>query len=197
MPNITYNLGIPAAGNNPSTDQPNMQTNNDANDTIWNVDHYGFNLSNGGYHQQATFTQSGGIPSTAAANLGVLYVKSDGSTSQIYYSPDASGDEYQLTVCTSANYSTFGNSTSYIANHSGGWTFLPGGLILQYGVRSSSGSSGSVTYPRTFPTATYNVQLTPTGSSALSGATSSYSTSGFNYNVSSAVSSFRWIAIGK
>lgn len=55
---ILYNNGIPAAANNPSDDQPDMQTNTDAIDQIIGIDHVSFNSGAGatsGHHLQVTF----------------------------------------------------------------------------------------------------------------------------------------------
>lgn len=53
---FTFNTGIPAAGNNPSNDQPIMQANNVATDGILNVDHISFNANDGGTHKQVHLT---------------------------------------------------------------------------------------------------------------------------------------------
>ena len=53
--NVTYNNAIPNAPNNPSVDQPKMQTNTDSIDQIIGVDHVSFNTNDGGWHKQVTF----------------------------------------------------------------------------------------------------------------------------------------------
>ena len=66
----------------------------------------------------------------------------------MYYVSDAnSSDIYQLTNVDHDNYATFGKYTS-----NQGWTFLPGGLILQYGQTTSTSSDPnvSVTFPYEF-----------------------------------------------
>jgi diaminopimelate decarboxylase len=40
------------------------------------------------------------------------------------------------TLVISGSFGTFGNSTAYVAGLLGGWTFLPGGLILNYGFKT-------------------------------------------------------------
>src|SRR6266849_4452913 len=71
MPNYTYTGNIPAAGNNPSNDQPNMQTNTNSIASIVNVDLYGFGNNNGGTHQQVTF--SGNNVPSLPATVPVLF----------------------------------------------------------------------------------------------------------------------------
>ncbi len=65
MPGITYNLNIPLATNSPSVDQPNMEVNTNAVNTILAVDHVSFNTTGGGQHEQVTFNSTnipGGVP---------------------------------------------------------------------------------------------------------------------------------------
>jgi hypothetical protein len=54
MSSFTYINGIPAAANNPSTDQPNMLTNTNSIPELIAVDHVSFNATNGGTHLQVT-----------------------------------------------------------------------------------------------------------------------------------------------
>lgn len=50
-----FNFNIPAAGNNPSDDQPDMLQNNQSSNSMWNVDHVSYNNNAGGKHKQVTF----------------------------------------------------------------------------------------------------------------------------------------------
>ena len=87
MTNFVYTVGIPDAPNDPSADQPNMKVNNDSNDGIWKIDHYGFRNNNGGYHKQTTYpltkTVSGNPNqlSTVYADQGV----DSTAVSQLFY----------------------------------------------------------------------------------------------------------------
>ncbi len=78
---FTFNTGIPAAGNNPSNDQPIMQANNVADAGIWNVDHVGFNQNNGGRHLQVTFN-SKNTPGVQTDPISTLYT-ANGSVSSV------------------------------------------------------------------------------------------------------------------
>lgn len=59
---IPYTLGIPAANNNPSNDQPLMKVNNDNNSAIWAVDHVTFGANYSGTHISVTFENSQSTP---------------------------------------------------------------------------------------------------------------------------------------
>lgn len=75
---ITYNVNIPDAPNNPSNDQPLMQTNTNAIDTILGVDHVSFNITNppdGGTHKQVTFSTKN-APGAQTDPQSVLYTGS-------------------------------------------------------------------------------------------------------------------------
>ena len=55
MATFTYNRNIPFADNDPSDDQPLMQTNTNSTDDILDVDHYSFETTNlDGWHRQLT-----------------------------------------------------------------------------------------------------------------------------------------------
>lgn len=126
MPVITYNLGIPDAPNNPSDDQPLMKTNTNSINQWNDVDHYTFSNSNAGKHKQVQMPV-GILPVGLVPSEGTLYTKTANSESALFYTPDASGNEYRMTRTVTASFATFGIATN-------GWTFLPGGLLLKYGV---------------------------------------------------------------
>lgn len=158
MPNFTYTPGIPDGPNNPSADQPNMKTNNDSNASIWAVDHYGFNNNNGGWHQQSTYPRVN-VAATTTASQSAVYskgVNSDGSTrTQLFCTPDNTGNEYQLTRTIAAKFTTFATITNYDVGHPtllGGWTFLPGGMLLQYGFLPNPTNNAVITFPVSFTT---------------------------------------------
>lgn len=209
MTNYTYTADIPDAPNNPSNDQGPMKTNTNSINSIIGEDHYSFNDNLGGQHKWVRMPLSGGgsgtIPPALTASEGTIYTKTDttpASASQLFYSPDASGNEYQLTKSIAASFATFSTNTAYAANHTGGWTFLPGGMLLQYGLRSSASSSGSVTFPVTFPSgvAPYSITTGAVGAANtgnVSISTSAPSSTGFSFNAGLGLNRFYWVAIGK
>ena len=75
--------------------------------------------------------------------------------------------EYQLTTFSDANIPTFGKDSAYGAppagfTQQGGWTFLPGGLIFQYGFYGkalTTGLNANVQFPRSFANV-FNISLT-------------------------------------
>lgn len=150
---ISYNLGIPNAPNNPSTDQPNMKTNNDNIALYVAVDHVAFGSPGSGQHSQVTFFQDN-VPSLPTPNdpsgnkKGILFTNTvgAGTVNQLFY--------YAGTAAQS--------STQYVASANGS-TFLLGGIILKWG---SAGTIGiPLSFPVAFPNNCFVVQVI--GTSAL------------------------------
>lgn len=221
MPNFTYNRDIPDSPNNPSNDQPPMKINTNSIDSLIDEDHYSFNDNNGGLHKQIRIVDLLAIPGSLAAGMGTLYTKLATSTgvsteSNAFFTPDNSGNEYQLTRPITGNFASFSQQGAFGTVTAGytmtaGWTFLPGGMLLQYAnVRRGAGISPStvvITFPVTFSTTNIVVSITPVCSSGGTGQVhvpslqdGTLSTTGFTCNWDSSTSSyvgFTWTAIGK
>lgn len=140
---LAYNTGIPAAANNPSSDQPNMQTNTNSIGSWVSVDHYGFNNSLGGYHQQVHLTNQS-APGIGTAN-------------GVFYANLANGQSWPYWQNTLGSFQLMGQN-SIGAN---GYITIPGGIILQWGSTTAvtNSSSTSVSFPLTF-TNIFSLQAT-------------------------------------
>lgn len=137
---FTYTTGIPAAGNNPSSDQPNMQTNTNSIASIWGVDHYTFGSGLDGKHKQITF--AGNNPPTLPATPPVLFTNT----------VDGAGNTLPGSLAELFFYSgTAPQSSSQFVSQTTGSVLLFGGIILKWGVINFSGSSVSVTFVSAFP----------------------------------------------
>ncbi len=79
MTTFNYNYNIPAANNNPSSDQPLMLENYQSINDLVAVDHVGFEVANGGQHKQVTFNATAS-PSAPTDPISVLYTANDSST---------------------------------------------------------------------------------------------------------------------
>lgn len=216
MPSFTYTRDIPFSTNNPSNDQPIMQTNTNSIDSLIAVDHYSFGSAGNldGFHKQVTLPISSVIP-TIAANQGSVYTKTvttdtAHTESSLFYSPDTTGNEYQLTRTISTQFSTFSANVAYgtppaTFSQVGGWTFLPGGMLYQYGFFSKTGAlgtSGTIQFPVPFLTFVSSINMTLYRNSGNQSLTLSSTTvptlSNFSFLTSSAGSDgIFWFAIGK
>lgn len=78
---INFIPDIPAAQHSPSQDQPDMQTNTNAELAIWDIDHVTFNSLGGtssGRHKKVTFEAGQSVPGLSANQLQV-YPKTFGA----------------------------------------------------------------------------------------------------------------------
>lgn len=229
LPMYTFNSTVPASNNDPSIDQPKMLTNNQSENSIWQADHFGFNVNSSGYHQQArmpnrtTYNGTGLSPNppTVISTFGGIYCDNTSSTtptneSGLWYTPDNTGNTYQLTRTITGSYALFAKYTNNYngvgTGLTGGWTFLPGGMLLQYGtyLGTSSGNPGipsapPITFPVAFNNAPYNLQITLISTSG--GTSSQYVASvvkvtktNFTWNMTNvptnAYIGINWMAIG-
>ena len=211
MTNFVFDDTIPASNNNPSQDQPDMLANNVAALGIMNVDHIGYNQTNGGLHRQSQYMELAAIPAGLQANFETVYAKVVSGQGELFFTRGntAANGEFQLTAGPNVN-TRFGNNTNYIAPATtlGGWTFLPGGLVMQYGFIKSVNTPGQtpISYPIAFPSglAAFTVQVTAVVTNSSSDQTASvYQSNGTSTGFIAATSStgnvtgFNWIAIGK
>ncbi len=203
---FTYTTGIPAAGNNPSVDQPNMQTNTNSINSILAVDHFTFADGNAGRHQYVRMPV-GSIPAMSASQAG-FYAKTANGFAQLFFTNGVSGNEYQLTRANTTNFASFSTNLPYGAppatfTQNGGWTFLPGGMLLQYGFygkAAASGSLGTIQFPVAFTTAPYSVTTSTLSNGANFSNFLIFSTSAtsFDFRCSRVdMDGFFWSAIGK
>lgn len=208
LPLYTFNNTIPAATHSPASDQPIMLANNVANASIWLADHIGFNVNGSGYHQQVRMPQES-LPAVVAGFGGVYCnsATSSGASTEtnLFYTPDASGNIYQLTRTVTGNFSQFSTNATYGSppagtTWTGGWTFLPGGMLLQYGTVNPNVSVVTVNFPIQFTNVPFSVQATINTSLVTAPIISTGSVGKSSFKVSQSASGtqiFFWIAIGK
>ncbi len=154
---MTFNPNIPRPTDLLSNSQGDLLANNGALNSTFSRNHIPLNVAtNNGKHSFVELVFSNPVGSPPAPPLssggGTVYTKSVSSKAQLFFSPGSSGNQYQLTATDQANFSTFADNTT-------GWTFLPGGLILQYGKDSIStiGSATTITFPYTFPSNVFSI----------------------------------------
>ncbi len=69
---FSFDSTIPAANNNPSDDQPIMLANNVSDEGIWDVDHVGYDVPNGGQHKLVRFNVKA-LPAAPTDPQSALY----------------------------------------------------------------------------------------------------------------------------
>lgn len=178
---IPYNLNIPFATHNPSTDQPDMQTNTNSIASYVAIDHVPFNTSGSGQHEQVTFNANN-VPSLPASPP-VLFTNTVAGLPQLFFYSGSSA----------------ASSSQYVANIPGS-TFMLGGVIAKWGNTGAVSDNTTITYPVAFPNNTFVVYLTIVDPNATSKTinvtTNSLTKTGFSVRVSSGSISAYYLAIG-
>lgn len=160
---MSYDPNIPNASDFLADSQGQLKINFQQLDAGFAFDHYQFSdgTANRGKHKAVEMVDQ----ATPAGDAGQsnLWSNTDGTTSQLYYMNEASTNVYQLTKAIDASYANFGNAVYNSGNTvNAGWTFLPGGLILQYGTTVNITNAGStlITFPVTYASAPFSVVIT-------------------------------------
>lgn len=185
MANFDFFPSIPATNNDPSSDQPNMQTNNQSINDWSAVDHVGYNTVDGGTHKQVTFS-SNNTPSLPTTFPTFFTDITTGLAQPRFYSGSAAQ-----------------TSSQYVPTVSPGSTFALGGILIKWGTVSIAGSTSSqvVSYVSAFINATLSVVLTATNQNGAGRTVyiSATSSSGFTVSVVNANTqpiTYNYIAIG-
>jgi hypothetical protein len=153
---MPYLPNIPQPNDLLSESQGDILGNFQSANTTYGINHYPFdNATVGqiGKHKYVEMPVSAVIPAGLITNEGTVYSKTANAASQLFYSPDNSTNEYQLTRCIAASFSTFSTFTVFDGTQprvTGGWTFLPGGLLIQYGIITSPVNGDIIKLPVAF-----------------------------------------------
>lgn len=208
-----FTQGYPPDGSSLGNTKTVIRGNLDGTFLTLGVDHINNNGSPGsnpaGYHNVVHWTAQGSDPSLVN-NITQEYSKTDTNSIQQKWLKSTGGNAYQQTMMLDGVFSLFGKNP--------GWSYLPGGLILQWGTVSFPAGnafvSNSIIYTGVgnieFPTATFGIVTglivgTRSSSNANSNtlATDNLVATGFSYSFNSSSGSgstqfpgFFWIAIG-
>lgn len=145
---MVFDPNIPQPNHFLADSQGQILSNFTVSNAVMDINHYPFNnaTADKGKHKFMQMPEIPnatvlGLPSTSV-NEGALYTKvgANPAETNLFFRAENSGGgggfEYQITKAYSANTASFGQNSAYVNgafNFIGGWTFLPGGLILQYG----------------------------------------------------------------
>lgn len=148
---MTYDPGIPTGSQYLSDSQPAILENFSQLNTLFAINHVTFNdvtAVDRGKHTFVTMIEQADSPGTAINEMA-LYTKEEGGVTELFLQREdlaAAGADIQMTFGT----------PSVAAN---GYTFLPGGLLLQWGSVNATAVGADFTFPIAFPTAVYSVTL--------------------------------------
>lgn len=191
MTNFTYKRDIPFPSHNPSTDQPDMLINTNSTDSIIAVDHFSFGDNSGGTHKQVQLKNAAGINGAIPVGLQgngweTLYASTTAGTGELWFVRGATATGIQLTGPGTPSATTQG------------YTFLPGGIIYQWGFQTTIATSGNVDFTISpniaFPNNVFVGVLTPKYNSGI-GIPISANVYAID-NAEFITSGFDWIKIG-
>ena len=205
---LPYETGFPTTNDSLGSTRAKFFGNTASVKTFLDQNHYDFGNVLYGNHKWVWYgRQTSTFPDTTTpSNLAIAtYGASDGSRTQLWFQPsnDATGaDAIQLTAGNVKQAEFSVNTVNYVANLTGGWTFLPGKMLLQYGSFDPN-TITAITFPIAFSAVPYSLQLTgEAGNSTSFRANISQGTltaSGFTFegSISNNFTPVYWTAIGK
>lgn len=172
MTTFPYNRNVPNAPDDPADDQPEMLKNTQSTDDIIAEDHVSFTKANGGYHKiiHLVAQGAGAIP-LPASSLGYLWSRTDHSytgNEDLWFrggglAAGAAG-EIQMTLPFKPDSGTVvtPNDPGPPTGGSQGYSFLPGGILIQWGSTALGlSSSSSVVFNKTYNATPPLILLTP------------------------------------
>lgn len=218
---MVYQPNIPTGLINLDVDYRNLRDNFQQLDTSFGIDHLPFSNTTGqnGYHTVVHLLANSTVASNAPNNQPITPVAPVALTGEIFTAQINDG----FGVDTALHYQSAGGFLTQMTRnflpHAGnnGYTFIPGGLVLQWGIVTAAttpnafpAATGNVSFAvsnKIFPNNCFNVQCTliaKAGGSVsdftIGVITSTVSTTGFNWSYSGSTStgypSFFWLAIG-
>ncbi len=184
-----YTPNIPQTGDNPSQSQgqilQNFQSLQDAQDK----NHVTLqDITNRGLHKFLQMPEQGSDPATTA-NMGAFYCKDIGGFTRGVFRQENNGTVIQMTGIDPLSAVT-------------GYTFLPGGLLIQWGTSAvnAAPASTNIVFPIAFPANCWNVSITPVRNSTNVDVVYLSGKNTINFTCrntsSSGITSINWIAIG-
>lgn len=146
---MVYTPSTPTASQFISISQPLIQENFSQANTIFGANHVEFDstdVANQGKHTFVSMIEQSSDPTTAVNEIA-LYTKDLGGINTLYMRKESDGTVIQL------------SGADPLAAASG-YTFLPGGIILQWGTGHAEGTGHVNTFPIAFPNNCFSVTLT-------------------------------------
>lgn len=206
-----YNPAVPTGTVELDEDYINLQNNFQQLNTTFQVNHLPLtdNTTSNGAHTFVELRNQAGLPAGLKTLEGTIYTKQVTGVSELFYTPDNTGDQYQITRTITASTARFSTNLAYGSppatfTQTGGWTFLPGGMLLQYGFYGKAGAlgaNGTIEFPISFTTPPYSVTIslfrTSSGNQSITISGVPTTTSFAFLSSSSASDGIYWQAVGK
>ncbi len=202
-----YVQGFPQDGSSLGNTRVQIRNNLDGTFLTLAVDHEDNNGNPGsgtpGYHKVIHFQDQGTSTPATVAGVTQEYTNTDSHTIQQIKLKSTGGNVYQQTTMLDAYISRFGDDLSV---NLAGWTYLPGGLIMNYGYTTNAPTGLVVDFPTlglpNFSNANYIVDVTPiernlSGKTLFAVSNAALTVSSFTINAQTNTINFYWKAVGK
>ena len=163
-----YNPNVPTGLLELDEDYINLQNNFQQLNTTFQVNHVPLtdNTVNNGAHTYVEMRNEAGLPAGLQNLEGTIYTRQANAVSEMFYTPDNSTDQYQLTRTLTTQTAKFSTNTNYSGALLGGWTFLPGGMLFQYGFLPNPLNDAIITFPVSFTLTAFSITLGPVRSNS-------------------------------
>jgi hypothetical protein len=151
---MPFNPNIPQATDRLAKSQQDLLQNNQQLNTSFGINHYAFSdlTANNGMHKQCQLVELSNPAPVSGTDSVYCAVAGSPSLGELFYVRGGGGTPIQMTSGNILN-----NGATEI-----GYTFLPGGLLLQWG--KIAPASTTVNFPTAFSAAPYNIQLSAVAS---------------------------------
>lgn len=138
---MAYNQNIPQPNDLLSQSQGEIQQNFSEIQTLVGINHINFGAAGAGKHLYLQLPEHA-APTTAVNEAGFYAnVGATSAVTELFFRRENNGDEIPM--------------TEHLAVATG-WSYLPSGIILQWG----QGGSGAFVFPKVFPNNCFSVNLT-------------------------------------
>lgn len=145
---MTFTPNIPATGQSLGSSRTQVLNNFTNYFNTVSQDHVAPNATGQGKHNKSTYPDQASDPVTIVNEIAA-YGKSISGVSQLFLRPESAGNTIQMTRLDTGALSA--NS---------GYSFLPGGVIIQWGIVVATSGAGTLTnFPIVFPNACFGVSL--------------------------------------
>ena len=187
---MSYDPTVPVSGTSLATSRPLIQTNfatiNSAS-SGFALEHVALGIAQAGLHKQVTFNANN-APAGAPID----------PSSVAYTQPDSGGHPVLFYQTSQGSFQLSSNITPVLTVNNG-QTFLPGGLIMKWGVTGNLPTGTTVNFSPAFPNACLNVTATQNAGLGANTAigVSNFMAASFQYFFTNGANgTIYWLAIG-
>ncbi len=207
---MSYTQDIPVSGDSLGGTRDRIRTNFQLISSVFGQNHLTFGQSNQGLHKYVvmpeadTLAAPDGVPGTNANEAALFMNPGDNpAETNLFIRGESNGNNWELTRLDNANFARFGKEAASAPSLTlpNGWTFLPGGLIMQWGEVPNVVTTGTVTFNVkniNFPSTILSVFTSLNKDSNESSNVHTLTTTSFQYRTttSSGTGTLYWWALG-